>query len=475
MSAPPEPVAEPTPPSVRWQLWIVAVGFFMQSLDTTIVNTALPSMARSLNVSPLNMHMVIVSYVLTVAVMLPLSGWLADRAWVRNVFCSAIVIFTFGSLCCALSSDLNQLIMARIIQGVGGAMMVPVGRLTVMKIVPHAQYMAAMAFVTLPGQVGPLAGPTLGGMLVEYASWHWIFLINLPVGVIGAWATLRLLPDHRMPPRRFDFIGFSLLAIAMASLTLALESHDRAGSHTTGLVVLLTVGSGSLLLYPWYARNRTHAIFSLNLFTHKVFRIGLIASMVARTGSGMLPFMIPLFLQLGLGFSPLHAGLMMVPMVVGSMLIKRVVVRLVNKAGYRRALLGATFLLGAVVMLLPLLIQFNLTSILPLVLFLLGGINSVRFTTMNTLTLKELPDDLAAAGNSLLSMVMQLSMSTGVTLAGLMLAAYAPSVANHSETLRQTFSQVWVWIGLFLWLPLLVFWFVPETTGSNSLLKKSKK
>ena len=200
------------PASVRWQLWIVAFGFFMQSLDTTIVNTALPSMAKSLGESPLHMHMIIVSYVLTVAVMLPASGWLADRVGVRNIFFTAIVLFTAGSLFCAQASTLDQLVMARVLQGVGGAMMVPVGRLTVMKIVPRDQYMAAMTFVTLPGQVGPLLGPALGGVLVEYASWHWIFLINIPVGIVGAIATLCLMPNYTMQTRRFDLSGFLLLA-----------------------------------------------------------------------------------------------------------------------------------------------------------------------------------------------------------------------------------------------------------------------
>ncbi|STU64219.1 multidrug transporter MdtD [Klebsiella variicola] len=216
------------PASVRWQLWIVAFGFFMQSLDTTIVNTALPSMAKSLGESPLHMHMIIVSYVLTVAVMLPASGWLADRVGVRNIFFTAIVLFTAGSLFCAQASTLDQLVMARVLQGIGGAMMVPVGRLTVMKIVPRDQYMAAMTFVTLPGQVGPLLGPALGGVLVEYASWHWIFLINIPVGIVGAIATLCLMPNYTLQTRRFDLSGFLLLAAGMATLTLALDG--RKGS-----------------------------------------------------------------------------------------------------------------------------------------------------------------------------------------------------------------------------------------------------
>ncbi|HEL9855972.1 TPA: multidrug transporter subunit MdtD, partial [Klebsiella pneumoniae] len=319
------------PASVRWQLWIVAFGFFMQSLDTTIVNTALPSMAKSLGESPLHMHMIIVSYVLTVAVMLPASGWLADRVGVRNIFFTAIVLFTAGSLFCAQASTLDQLVMARVLQGVGGAMMVPVGRLTVMKIVPRDQYMAAMTFVTLPGQVGPLLGPALGGVLVEYASWHWIFLINIPVGIVGAIATLCLMPNYTMQTRRFDLSGFLLLAAGMATLTLALDGQKGLGISPAWLAGLVAVGLCALLLYLWHARGNARALFSLNLFRNRTFSLGLGGSFAGRIGSGMLPFMTPVFLQIGLGFSPFHAGLMMIPMVLGSMGMKRIVVQVVNR------------------------------------------------------------------------------------------------------------------------------------------------
>lgn len=259
------------PDSTRWQLWIVAFGFFMQSLDTTIVNTALPSMAQSLGESPLHMHMVIVSYVLTVAVMLPASGWLADKVGVRNIFFTAIVLFTLGSLFCALSGTLNELLLARALQGVGGAMMVPVGRLTVMKIVPREQYMAAMTFVTLPGQVGPLLGPALGGLLVEYASWHWIFLINIPVGIIGAIATLLLMPNYTMQTRRFDLSGFLLLAVGMAVLTLALDGSKGTGLSPLTIAGLVAVGVVALVLYLLHARNNNRALFSLKLFRTRTF------------------------------------------------------------------------------------------------------------------------------------------------------------------------------------------------------------
>jgi len=461
--------------TVRWQLWIVAFGFFMQALDTTIVNTAIPSMARDLNVSPLNMHSVIVSYVLTVAVTLPISGWLADRFGVRNIFFCAIVLFSIGSLLCAFSTTLDELIMARVVQGIGGAMMVPVGRLTVMKIVPREQYMSAMTFVTTPGQIGPLLGPALGGILVQYASWHWIFLINIPVGIIGAIATLTLMPNYTMQTRRFDFLGFVLLAVGMATLTLALDGQRSSGGSPLLLGLLILVGVFSLLFYLMHGRNNDNALFSLKLFDNRIYSIGLLGSFTGRIGSGMLPFITPIFLQVGLGYSPFHAGLMMIPMVLGNMGTKRVVVRIVNLFGYRNALVGATLALALVVLLFPLVALLGWIWLLPVVLLLQGMVNAIRFSSMNTLTLKELPDDLASSGNSLLSMIMQLSMSIGVTVAGLLLGAFGHGVVTDSAAAHQTFIYTYLCMALVIVLPALVFWRVPKNVSKNVDLRGRSK
>jgi DHA2 family multidrug resistance protein-like MFS transporter len=461
--------------TVRWQLWIVAFGFFMQALDTTIVNTAIPSMARDLNVSPLNMHSVIVSYVLTVAVTLPISGWLADRFGVRNIFFCAIVLFSIGSLLCAFSTTLDELIMARVVQGIGGAMMVPVGRLTVMKIVPRAQYMSAMTFVTTPGQIGPLLGPALGGILVQYASWHWIFLINIPVGIIGAIATLKLMPNYTMQTRRFDFLGFVLLVVGMATLTLALDGQRSTGGSPLLLGLLILVGVFSLLFYLMHGRNNENALFSLKLFDNRIYSIGLLGSFTGRIGSGMLPFMTPIFLQVGLGYSPFHAGLMMIPMVLGNMGTKRVVVRIVNLFGYRNALVGATIALALVVLLFPLVALIGWFWLLPLVLLLQGMVNAIRFSSMNTLTLKELPDDLASSGNSLLSMIMQLSMSIGVTVAGLLLGAFGHGAIADSAAAHQTFIYTYLCMALVIVLPAFVFWRVPKDVSKNVDLRGRSK
>ncbi|WP_338670961.1 multidrug transporter subunit MdtD [Pantoea dispersa] len=461
--------------TVRWQLWIVAFGFFMQTLDTTIVNTAIPAMAHDLNVSPLHMHSVIVSYVLTVAVTLPLSGWLADRFGVRNIFFCAIVLFSLGSLLCAFATSLDQLVMARVVQGIGGAMMVPVGRLTVMKIVPREQYMSAMTIVTLPGQIGPLLGPALGGILVEYASWHWIFLINIPVGIIGAIATLLLMPNYTMQTRRFDFLGFVLLAVGMATLTLALDGQRSAGGSPLLLCLLILLGVFSLLFYLMHGRNNDNALFSLKLFDNRIYAIGLLGSFTGRIGSGMLPFMTPIFLQVGLGFSPFHAGLMMIPMVLGNMGIKRVVVRIVNLFGYRNALVGGTLALALVVLLFPVVALLGWIWLLPVVLLLQGMVNAIRFSSMNTLTLKELPDELASSGNSLLSMIMQLSMSIGVTVAGLLLGAFGHGAVSDSAATHQTFMYTYLCMALVIALPALVFWRVPADVSKNVDLRGRRK
>lgn len=451
------------PSAVRWQLWIVAFGFFMQALDTTIVNTALPGMAISLGVSPLEMHSVVVAYLLTVAVMLPASGWLADRVGVPNVFFIAILLFTFGSLCCTGASTLNELVLARIVQGIGGAMMVPVGRLTVMKIVPRSQYMAAMAMVTIPGQVGPLLGPALGGILVEYASWHWIFLINVPVGIIGAIITLKMMPNHSQQTRRFDVVGFLLLALSMAALTLALE-----GLRGWPLVVLVSSGIGSLLLYLRHAYANPAALFTLSLFNTRTYSIGLLGSLSGRIGSGMLPFMTPVFLQIGLGFSPFHAGLMMIPMVVGSMGMKRIVVQVVNDFGYRRVLVASTLALALLCLLFIGSAMLGWYGLLPILLFFQGMINAMRFSSMNTLTLKDLPDTLASSGNSLLSMVMQLAMSIGVSIAGLLLGMFGPAAGtSDGGVLANMFIYTYSCMALIIALPALVFLRVPTDSTKN--------
>jgi MFS family permease len=318
--------------SFRPMLWLVATGVFMQMLDTTIVNTALPAMAASLGESPLRMQAVVISYALTVAMLIPASGWLSDRLGTRRVFIAAVALFTLGSLACAGSRRLNELVAARVLQGLGGAMLLPVGRLAVLRVVPRADFLAAMSFVTLPGLIGPLVGPTLGGWLVQAASWHWIFLINLPLGVAGSVAAFRWMPDLRQTVPRFDLLGYGLLAFGMVAVSLSLDLlSDRRPRHGV-VLVLLVFGLASLAAYWLHAARTTRPLFPLALFKVHTFSVGLLGNLFSRIGSSGMPYLIPLLMQVAMRYSPMHAGMMMIPTAAAGMFSKRIVVPLVRAA-----------------------------------------------------------------------------------------------------------------------------------------------
>lgn len=309
---------------------------------------------------------------------------------------------------------------------------------------------------------------------MEYASWHWIFLINLPVGVIGALATLILMPNYTMRTRRFDISGFIMLAIGMATLTLALDGHKGLGLSPLAIAGLVLCGILALLGYWWHARGNSSALFTLRLFKNRSYSLGLIASMSARIGSGMLPFMTPIFMQIGLGFSPFHAGLMMIPMIIGSMGMKRIIVRVVNRFGYRKVLVSATLLLAMVTFSFPVVALMGWTLLLPVVLFFQGMLNALRFSTMNTLTLKDLPDRLASSGNSLLSMVMQLSMSLGVSTARILLGLFAHNqVVTNTAATHSAFLYSYLCMAIIIALPALIFNRVPPDTGTNRNLARA--
>lgn len=407
-------------------LWLVAVGFFMQTLDATILNTALPSMAASLGESPLQMQSVIVAYALTTAMLIPATGWVADRFGTRRIYTVAMALFVLGSVLCALAPSLQFLVGARVVQGVGGAMMLPVGRLAVLRAYPRDAFIRAMSFIAIPGQVGPLLGPTLGGWLVEYASWHWIFWINVPVGVVGIWAAWRWMPKSDVqPPRPFDGVGFSLLAVGMVGVSLALDGLSGIGMGRALVTVLLVFGMASLAAYWLHALRTPTPLFPPALFQVRSLRVGLMGNLFARLGSGAAPFLVPLMLQVGLGLSPFHAGSMMLATVVGSMLVKRMAVRTVLRYGYKRVLQVNSVLLGLVIACLGWIHPGQPMWLILLQLFIFGGINSMQFSAMNSVTLKDMTGEFASSGNSLLSMVQMLAMSMGVAVAGAVLASYA--------------------------------------------------
>ena len=417
--------------------WLVAIAFFMQTLDGTILNTALPAMARDLAENPLRMQGVVIAYMLTVALLIPASGWIADRFGSRRIFVTAIVLFSVGSLLCALSTSFNQLVASRVLQALGGALMLPVGRLVVLRAFPRSDFVRIMAFIALPGLVGPLLGPTLGGWLVEYTSWHWIFLINLPVGVIGCIAALRFMPDLKGPERvRFDTLGFLLFGAAMVLVTIALEGLGQMHMSHARVMLLLFGGAACMAAY-WLRAGRIDApLFSPKLFHTRSFAVGIFGNLFARLGGGALPFLLPLLLQVALGYSPAQAGMSMIPLALGAMAVKSMAKPIIDRLGYRRLLIGNTLLLGGLIASLATIDTQTPTWLLLVHLGLIGMVNSMQFTAMNTVTLVGLSHADASSGNSLLSVVVQLSMSLGVATAGALLGGFTVDDAQGSEVLR---------------------------------------
>jgi EmrB/QacA subfamily drug resistance transporter len=411
--------------SKRVLLWLAAIGFFMETLDSTIVNTALPTMAHSLGESPTRMQSVIIAYSLTLAILIPATGWLADRFGTRKVYLAAISIFSLGSLLCALSHNLLQLTLARVLQGLGGSMLMPVGRLAVLNAFPGESFLEAISFVTIPALIGPLIGPTLGGWLVEYISWHWIFLINIPIGILGCIATYYVMPDHLSARRAsFDIGGFFLLALSMVSISLALDGLadlEFAGATATLLIIF---GLACLSAYWLKAAQKTHPLFSPKVFEVDTFRTGLLGNLFARTGSGGMPFLIPLYLQLGLDYSPFNAGMTMIPVAFAAILAKRFARPIINRMGYRSFLVTNTVLVGVGIA------SFTFVSLAepPFVriiqLFAFGFVNSLQFTAMNSLALKDLGPERASSGNTLFSMVQMLGMSFAVAISAVILRIF---------------------------------------------------
>ncbi|WP_297198052.1 multidrug transporter subunit MdtD [uncultured Pluralibacter sp.] len=452
--------------------WIAAMAFFMQALDATILNTALPAIAQSLNHSPLAMQSAIISYTLTVAMLIPVSGWLADRFGTRRVFMTAVSLFTLGSLACALSSSLPELVTFRIIQGIGGAMMMPVARLALLRAYPRSELLPVLNFVTMPGLVGPILGPLLGGVLVTWASWHWIFLINIPIGIIGLLYARKYMPNFTTPRRSFDMTGFLLFGLSLVLFSSGIELFGEKIVSTWIALGVIVFSLLLLLAYIRHARRHPTPLIALPLFKTRTFSVGIAGNLATRLGTGCVPFLMPLMLQVGFGYPALIAGCMMAPTAVGSIIAKSTVTQVLRWFGYRRTLVGITVIIGLMIA------QFSLQSptmpvwMLILPLFLLGMAMSTQFTSMNTITLADLTDETASSGNSMLAVTQQLSISLGVAVSAAVLRFYEGF--DSTNTIEQ-FHYTFITMGGITIVSALMFMLLKNKDGRNMIKERHKK
>lgn len=443
------PVAVPLGKPARIDLTVplvVSCGFFMNQLDSTIIATSIPQMAESLGESPLRLNLAITSYLISLAVFIPVSGWIADRFGPRRVFCMAIAVFTLASALCGLSTSLWMLVATRIFQGFGGAMMNPVGRLILIRAFPKDQLLAALSFVSIPALTGPIIGPIVGGFLTTYISWRWIFYINVPIGLLGIVMTLRYIGNFETPPPpKFDVRGFVLVGLGLAFLELGIEYLGRHfvspwldGAFFAAAAILLG-------LYVVHALTRADPVLDLKLFKLRVFRTAWAFGGFCHVAIGALPFLLPLMLQVGFGLDPLQSGLLTFITSPGAILMKTVATRIARLFGFRRLLVYNSVLLGLMMMGIGFFEPTTPHWLILVYLFAYGVIRATQFTNIQALGFSDLTGALVSKGTSMSSVIQQLCNSFGVAVAATILALVAgPNVVLTPADFRIVFIIIGV-------------------------------
>ena len=453
--------------SKRLLPWLIAVAFFMESLDTTILNTGVPTIAAALHVAPLSMKSVLASYTLSLAVFIPISGWMADRFGTRRVFSSAIGLFTLGSFLCGISSNIHVLVACRILQGCGGAMMVPVGRLTMVRTFAKSELIRAMSFVAIPGLVGPMLGPIAGGLIVGYLHWRFIFFVNIPIGLIGLYLVYRHLPDYREEHTNpLDVVGLILFGSGVALLSYVLEVFGEHFLSTPKILGLLAVSVGLLAAYGFHATRTAHPMLRLALFRIRTFRASVSGSFLTRLGIGGIPFLFPLLYQVGLGFTPIQSGLLMMPQAVAAMSLKLAMPRILARFGYRAVLISNTLLIGVQILLFATIGRITPVWLIVFEVFCYGFFTSLQYTSMNTLVYAEINDEQASSASSIASTAQQMSISFGVASASLVTAFFLPDRfrANPTQFIHGIHRAFYV-LGAMTMLSTIVFRELKKSDG----------
>ena len=401
---------------------VVAVAFLMEQLDSTVITTAIPEMAKSLDATPLRMNLAVTTYVLTLAVFIPVSGWFADRFGARTIFVLALLIFTIGSCLCGVADSFAMLVATRALQGFGGAMMTPVGRLILLRSFPRNQLFTAMIYMSLPALIGPVIGPLLGGVLTSYASWRWIFYVNIPFGCLGILLALRFVEEIRGEQRvKFDLRGFLMVGFGLALLQYGIENIGRP---VVGPVAIAGVLIGAFLLlsaFIVHARRVAEPAVDLTLFRLRSFRIGTLAGGLCRIGMNGVPFLLPVMLQVGLGMSPVRSGSLTFLSSIGALLIRSVSTRLLRLLGFDRVLFWSAILASLIIAGFSLIGPGTPQWVIGAYIVLFGLVRTTQFMTTNTLAYADMPADKLSRATSLGGVLQQLTVSFGVSFGAMLL------------------------------------------------------
>ena len=453
----------------RYLPWVVATALFMEQLDSTIVNTAVPSMAASLGVEPLSLKAVVASYIVSLAVGIPISGWIADRFGTRRVFSTAVALFTVASIACGLSVNVPMLIAARILQGLGAAMMTPVGRLAIIRTFAKSELLVAMNFVIIPALIGPLLGPTVGGLIVHWVSWREIFFVNVPMGVAALFIVHRYMPDyHGDEARPLDFVGLVLFSSGMAILSWLLEIF---GEHETTAVqngVLLLLSASLLAAYVWHARQIAHPLLRLSLFKLRTFRVSVVGGFITRLGIGAMPFLLPLLYQLGLGLPAWESGLLTMPSAAAAMGMKFLSTKLLGRYGFRSILIVNTLLIGTTISLFAVVTQGTPLTVIVSLALAQGFFNSLQFSSVNSMGYADIAPADSSMATSIASTMQQMSLSFGLACGSLIAGWYLGNLPQTDQlAVTSALHKTFITVGALTVLSALSFWTLRPDDGDN--------
>jgi EmrB/QacA subfamily drug resistance transporter len=449
---------------------IVSLALFMDALDTTIINTAIPAMARSMHVYPVDLKIALISYLLSLAIFIPISGWVGDKFGVKRVFITALGIFTVSSFWCGYTHTLLQLVMARSIQGLGGALMLPLGRLIILRTFHRHQVVTAMNHVIMVVSVGLMLGPLAGGFITDYFSWHWIFWVNIPVGLMVMMMAGFYLKDtmpHSVRP--FDSLGFVLFGGGLAALTFSLSYLSESYSNQKNALLILCFAMALLITYFYHSRKQKHPIVKVELLRIRTFRVSIIGNLFARLGFGGVPFLLPLLFQIGLGYSAQLSGLLLVPIALGIMLVKSISLRILRYLGYKRLLLINTFLVGFSLWTFIVVNGNTSIYIIAILTFIFGFLISLQYSGMNSLAYAEIYADDLSAATSIVGTMQQLAQSVGVAASALLLQYYSSNSPVPFQLTSKVFHHTFFTLGILTFLSTIIFTSLKTNDGHQML------
>ncbi len=460
----------PAPAREVWIALLVAAAFFMENLDGTIITTAVPAMAHDFGVAPVDLNLGVSAYLLTLGVLIPISGWMADRLGARTVFASAIAVFTMASLLCAVVDSLGAFIATRVLQGVGGAMMVPVGRLVVLRSTPKERIINAIAILTWPALVAPVLGPPLGGFITTYASWRWIFYLNLPLGVLALVASLWLIPNEKSREvRPFDWLGFVLTSGGLFGVLWAVEVISRPDMQWREVAVALVPGVALLAAGVVHLGRAKNPMLSLSALRVPTFAVTFWGGSLFRMSTGAVPFLLPLLFQVGFGLDAFHAGMLVLAVFAGNLLMKPLTTPVLRRFGFRPVLIGNGLLNAALLAALALLSPTTPVWVIATLLFAGGMTRSMHFTALNTIAFADIPQPQMTAANTLFSTVFQLAMGLGIALGAvaIRLGGWAAPHLGLAQLPAASFRLAFLVVALTALFGLIDSWHLARNAGDH--------